>query len=344
MGKEKQIIMLVDDNQASLTMGKNILKDKYNLYPIASGDKLFEILQKVIPDLILLDISMPEMDGYEIIRKLKADQKTEDIPVIFLTSRDDPGNELEGLSMGAIDYISKPFSPALLLQRINNHLILASRKEELEKNNQQLWEMTLGVIVEAAICRQETVSGRGRRIQNYIKILLDAYNENEQYQDEITTWDLNFLLPAFQLHDLGMILVKDTILGKKEALTNDEFDEIKKHPVQGIKLIEQISPKARDHVFLDYAKIITGSHHEKWDGTGYPQGLKGTEIPLLGRIMALADGYDALISPRPHRGPFSSAEAGKIIIEGKGTWLDPGLVDIFREHAPGFAEIANSRN
>jgi len=356
MAKERQIIMLVDDNAASLTMGKNILKDKYDVYPVASGGKLFDILEKITPDLILLDVAMPEMDGYEVMRRLKASRKTQDVPVIFLTSRDDPGNELEGLSLGAIDYISKPFSPALLMQRIGNHLLLVSRKKELEKYNQHLREMALeysgqngellfsalGVLAEVAEFREEVPSGHGRRIRYYLKILLDELDEKGLYQDEIVSLDAHFLFPASALHDLGKLLVKESILNKREPLTEEEFEEIKKHPSLGIRLIDQIAPEKRDHAFLEYARIFIETHHEKWDGTGYPKGLKGTEIPLLGRLIALADIYDSLISPRPYRDAYTIQEAEKMILEEKG--LDPVLIGVFRDAAPRFAEIASRKN
>ncbi|MDR0311993.1 MAG: response regulator [Treponema sp.] len=355
MAKERQIIMLVDDNAASLTMGKNILKDKYDVYPIASGEKLLGILEKITPDLILLDIAMPEMDGYEVIRRLKASRKTQDIPVIFLTSRDDPGNELEGLSLGAIDYISKPFSPALLIQRIENHLLLIFREKELEKYNQQLQEITLkysaenseliitvlGALADFLEFREEqALPGHAMRIRAYLKILLEALATKKQYQEEAGSLDLQFLLSASQLHDLGKSMIKAGILNKKEKLSESEFEEIKKHASDGVEIINKISPETKDNVFLNYAKTIALTHHERWDGTGYPQGLKGTNIPLLGRLMALADGYDALVSSRPHRKAYSTEEAEKIILEGKETWLDPVLVDIFKETSAQFAELA----
>ena len=357
MTEERQIIMLVDDNAASLSMGKNILKNKYDVYPISSGQKLFDILEKVTPDLILLDVAMPEMDGYEIIKRLKTGPKTQDIPVIFLTSRDDPGDELEGLSLGAIDYVSKPFSPALLIQRIDNHLLLLSRNKELEEYTQHLRELAaesgqnrellfsaLEILAEAAEFRKETLDGHGTRIRYYLKTLLDKLSEKGLYKDEIASWDIHFLFPAASLHDLGKILVKDSILNKKDALIEDEVAEIRKHPSWGIHLLDQITLGDRDHAFLEYVRIFNGTHHERWDGTGYPKGLKETKIPLLGRLMALIDAYDALTSPRPYREAFSVDDAVKIILEGKGTWLDPVLVDAFQEATSQFAEIAGRKS
>jgi putative two-component system response regulator len=349
--------MLVDDNMASLTMGKNILKDRYNVFPLPSGEKLFDLLQKVVPDLILLDIAMPEMDGYEVIKKLKANRKTRDIPVIFLTSRDDPGNELEGLSLGAIDYVSKPFSPVLLVQRIENHLLIAAQKKELKNYNDNLREMVLeqieqiedlqhavlNTLAEVAEFRDDIIGGHIERIQSYLKFMLDQMIEEGLYQEETSHWDLEFLVPSAQLHDVGKIMISERILHKPGRLTAEEFEEIKKHTVYGVRLIERITQSAREHVFLEHAKVIAGSHHEKWDGTGYPEGLKGAGIPLQGRLMAIADVYDALIAVRPYKQPVSPAEAEKIIIEGKGTHFDPALVEIFQTVAPKFAKIAGRK-
>jgi putative two-component system response regulator len=358
MGNERQIIMLVDDNMASLTMGKNILKDKYNVFPIPSGEKLFEVLQKVTPDLILLDIAMPEMDGYEVIKKLKANRKTKDIPVVFLTSRDDPGNELEGLSLGAIDYVSKPFSPALLAQRIDNHLLLSSQKKELKKYNDNLKEMVLeqtqqiedlqnavmSTVAEVVEFRDDIIGGHIERVQSYLKFMLDQIIEEDKYPAEIAEWDLDFLIPSAQLHDVGKILISEKILNKPGKLTSGEFEEIKKHTSYGIKVIDRISAISREHVFLEHARIIAGTHHERWDGKGYPNGLAGENIPLQGRLMAIADVYDALITVRPYKQKMSTTEAAKIIIEGKGTQFDPVLVDIFQTVAPKFARIAEREN
>jgi putative two-component system response regulator len=358
MGNERQIIMLVDDNMASLTMGKNILKDKYNVFPIPSGEKLFDILQKVTPDLILLDIAMPEMDGYEVIKKLKANRKTQEIPVVFLTSRDDPGNELEGLSLGAIDYVSKPFSPALLIQRIENHLLMSAQKRELKNYNEHLREMVLeqteqieelqhavlSTVAEVAEFRDDIVGGHIERIQSYLKFMLDQMIEEGLYQEETSNWDLDFLVSSAQLHDVGKIRISEQILSKPGKLTPEEFEEIKKHTTHGVKLIERITESTREHTFLEHAKIIAGSHHEKWDGSGYPQGLAGAAIPLQGRLMAIADVYDALITVRPYKQPVSPEEAERIIIEGGGTHFDPALVEIFKTVAPKFAKIAERKD
>ena len=361
MAKDKQTIMLVDDNLACLTMCKNIFKSKYEVYPISSGAKLFEILAKVTPDLILLDVLMPEMDGYEVIKRLKSSPKTQDIPVIFLTARDDPKNENEGLSLGAVDYISKPFSPSMLLKRIDNHLQLLSYRKDLEKissgvketpsdqnkQNYSLMSASLGVLAEATEFHHEWpgakfTNGRNNRIKAFVEILLNELDARKIYQ--LSMWDRDFLMPACALHDIGKMFISESIMKKPERLTDDEFTEVKKHCELGVNLIDQFSPENSGHVFIGYAKTMACSHHEKWDGTGYPNGLKEDAIPLPGRIMALADGYDALTSIRPYRKALDPDQAGKIIMEGKGTWLDPVLTEIFSDKNSQFAEIAGKKS
>jgi putative two-component system response regulator len=352
--KGRQVVMLVDDQITSLTLGKDILKDRYSVFPISSGVNFFEILKKVTPDLVLLDIEMPGMNGYEVIKLLKADKKTADIPVIFLTSRDDPGNELEGLSLGAIDYIFKPFSPALLVQRIENHLLIASQKRELKNYNDHLREMVLeqteeieklqhavlNTVAELVEFRDDIAGGHIERTQSYVKFMVDKLIEENIYREEISTWDLNFLIPAVQLHDVGKIMIREDIMNKPGKLTPEEFEEMKKHSQFGVRIIERMIRITSEHSFLYHARIFAGSHHERWDGTGYPQGLAGLEIPLQGRIMAIADVYDALIALRPYKQPLSPGEAEKIILEGAGTQFDPALVGVFKAVAPRFAKIA----
>jgi putative two-component system response regulator len=345
---------MVDDNLTNLTVGKNALLGKYKVFTIPSGKKLFEMLDRAAPDMILLDIEMPDMNGYEIIRRLKEDAATADIPVVFLTARSDSGSELEGLSLGAIDYISKPFSPPLLLKRIEVHMLVEEQKHELENYNHNLQYMVeektktvldlqnaiLRTVAELVECRDDTTGGHIERTQNYLRILVDALAQDEMYKEEVSTWNIDFLLQSSQLHDVGKIAIKDSILQKPAKLTPEEFDEMKTHTSFGITVIEKIQENTSEATFLEYAKIFAGTHHEKWDGSGYPAGLKGNEIPLQGRIMAIADVYDALISERPYKKPFSHEEAVKIITNGSGSHFDPSLVKIFLAHEQDFKNIA----
>ncbi|MDR1608152.1 MAG: response regulator [Deltaproteobacteria bacterium] len=354
MDSRRQKIMLVDDNMANLAIGKNMLKEFYEVFPIPSGVKLFEVLEHVTPALILLDVMMPEMDGYEAIRRLKADPRWVDTPVIFLTSKNDERSELEGLSLGAIDYVAKPFSAPLLLKRIENQLLISSQKKELVNYNDNLQLMVeakthqvvelqnavLSTVAEMVEFRDNMTGGHVFRTQKYLEVLLNKLLESGIYRDEVSQWNQLFLLPSAQLHDVGKIAISDTILNKPGKLTSEEFEIMKKHTVIGVQAIEKISSKTAEHAFLKHAGIFAGTHHEKWDGTGYPYGLSGEGIPLEGRLMAVADVYDALISKRPYKPPLTTADAERIIIEGRGTHFDPALIDVFRQVANQFAEIA----
>jgi putative two-component system response regulator len=345
--------MLVDDNISNLNIGKSMLKEHYEVFPIPSGKKLFDALSHVTPELILLDILMPEMDGFEVIKKLKENPEWKEIPVIFLTSRSDENSELEGLSLGALDYVAKPFSAPLLLQRINNHMLLSSQKKELKMYNDNLEQMVrektnqimdlqnsvISTLADMLEYRDDETGGHVMRTQKYLSIMLDKLLETGMYQDELSMINLDFLVPSALLHDIGKIAVSDAILRKPGPLTHEEFEEMKKHAKEGADAIERIELKNKEHSFLTCAKRIARSHHEKWDGTGYPDGLSGYDIPLEGRLMAIADVYDALISDRPYKKAFSTEQAKNIIEEGRGTHFDPILVDIFLQVSDDFERV-----
>ena len=358
MAGERHIIMLVDDDETYLTAGREILENKYTLYPVPSGEQCFEILNKITPDLILLDIEMPEMDGYEVIKRLKHDPQTVDIPVIFVTARNDLGNELGGLSMGAIDYVTKPFSPPLLIQRIKNHLLIASQKKELKRYNQNLQEMVeaqtlaiktlqsaiLNTVSEVVEFRDEISGGHINRVQKYLRVMLDAMSEKGIFREELSKWDKEVFISAAQMHDVGKICISEAILKKPGKVTAEEFTEIKKHPAYGLMIIDRIRQVIGEHRFLAYAGDCVESHHERWDGTGYPEGLRGKDIPLAGRLMAIVDVYDALVSVRSYKQPLSPSEAAEEIIHGAGTAFDSTLVDIFKSVSDEFAHIAEHQD
>ncbi|GHU65161.1 response regulator [Spirochaetia bacterium] len=358
MDQSRKIIMLVDDNPTNLNTGKNMLKDDYDIYPLLSGEKLFAMLEKVTPNLILLDIEMPEMSGYEVIKILKKNPKYEEIPVIFLTSWRDPGSELEGLSLGAIDYIAKPFSPPLLLKRIETHLLMAAQKNALKDYNDNLQikvqEKTYQVVkLQNSLLttmsglvefRDETTGGHIERTQSYVEIMLKKIWNEKIYWENVSAWNLEFLITSVPLHDVGKIRISDAILNKPGKLTPEEFEIMKKHTTYGEQAIESIMRNTGEDDFLKHAKIFAGAHHEKWDGSGYPRGLKGTDIPLQGRLMAISDVYDALISERPYKKPMPHDEAIGIIREGKGKHFDPVLVDLLDDLAPLFKENTEKIN
>ena len=353
-------IILVDDNMANLTQGRNMLRMLYEVYPAPSASKLFEILENILPDLVLLDIEMPEVNGYEAIKKMKADPRFTDIPVIFLTAKSDVDSELEGFDLGAADYMSKPFSGPLLLKRIANQLLIARQKRALlddqaalkhYANNLEamvsgktkevfaLQNAVLATVADLVEFRDELTGSHIARTQRYLETLITELTRAGTYADELMAWDLHFFLLSAQLHDVGKLAISDSILNKPGALSREEFELMKTHVTVGVGAIERIINHIGNHAFLHHALLVAGAHHEKWDGSGYPAGLTGTNIPLEGRLMAVADVYDALVSVRPYKKAFSHEEAYKIITESAGTHFDPVLVQAFERVEGEFAWI-----
>ncbi|MCL2762564.1 MAG: response regulator [Treponema sp.] len=357
MEEKKQLVILVDDNPANLRIGKNILAEKYTVATAPSVEKLFGLLENNHPAIILLDIDMPQMDGYDAIKILKSNGQTRDIPVVFITARTESNDELKGLSMGAVDYIMKPLQPQLLLKRIEVHLLLETQRKSLEKQaaelkyfNDNLQKMVeektknvlelqnalIKTMAELVECRDDITGGHIERTQRGVKILLEGITKNGVFQEETKGWDVHLLIQSCQLHDVGKISIADNILKKPGKLTEQEFADMQKHTSFGENVIEKIEILTTESDFLKYAKIFAATHHERWDGKGYPKKLKEHEIPLLGRIMAIADVYDALISVRPYKEPFTHDEAVQIIIQGNGTQFDPVLVAVFNQVADQF--------
>ena len=355
MDSGKKTIFLVDDDVTNLAIGSAALNQSYKTFTMNSGARLLKMLQSHTPDLILLDIEMPEMDGYETIKLLKSNEQTKNILVIFLTAQNNSGSELKGLSLGAIDYIIKPFSPPLLLKRIEMHLLLESQKKMLTNFNQNLQLMVeertktvvemrnafLKTMAELVERRDGTTGEHIGRTVFYMKVLIDALQEYEPYKKELLSWDKELLLHSAQLHDIGKIAIKDHILQKCGKLTNDEAAEIRTHVSIGENIIEEIKKTTKERNFLELAKVLIATHHEKWDGSGYPRGLKGEEIPLQGRLMAIADVYDALTSERPYKTALSHSKAVDFIACDKGKHFDPALVDIFLTISGRFSEFSD---
>lgn len=333
---QRKKILLVDDNMTNLSIGKNALSSIYEVYTVPSGEKALLLLQKIIPDIILLDIEMPEMDGYETLCRIKADPGISHIPVIFLTAKADEGSELDGLSMGAVDYITKPFSAPLLLKRIETHLNLQDFTNNLQKMVEEktkkvveLQNAILNTVAELVECRDGTTGGHIERTGHYLQLLLEALVSSGEYAEEVAGIDQKLLIQSTPLHDVGKISIPDAILQKPAKLSESEFEIMKCHSVYGRDIIHKISRQTSESEFLEQAAILALSHHERWDGKGYPHGLAEKKIPIQGRLMAIADVYDALISQRPYKKAFTHMEAVKIITDGRGTQFDPVLIDLF---------------
>jgi len=359
MIRDRKTVFIVDDDITNLTVGDKALSEIYNVFTISSGALLLKLLGRCIPDIILLDVEMPDMNGYETIKRLKGNKETRHIPVIFVTAKSDEKSELEGLSLGAIDYIVKPFIPLVLLKRIEVHLLVESQRIELSIYNDNLQKIVedktktvvelqnaiLKTMAELVECRDDVTGGHIERTQGYLCVLLDAMKERGLYANEMSSWELDQILQSTQLHDVGKIAIRDIILKKPGKLTTEEFETIKEHTTFGEEIIDSIKSATREKAFFNYAKIFAGTHHENWNGTGYPRGLKGEEIPLLGRLMAIVDVYDALVSERPYKDVFTHSDAVEIITEGRGTHFDPALVDLFLDVSEDFNQITlNNRN
>ena len=331
-----KIIFIVDDNDTNVMMAKNALEGKYKSFGLPSAARMFKLAKKIKPDLILLDIDMPDLNGFDAMQLMKSDKRLKNVPVIFLTAIQDTETEVRGFELGALDFISKPFSPPVLIKRIETHLETDALVKSSKQAVHDMHNATISVIAQMVEDRDGITGRHVERTQVYLKLLIDELIRTGVYSDEISGWDINLIIPSAQLHDVGKIGISDIILNKPGKLTNDEFDLIKNHCAKGERIIERIMDKTKDDGFLQHAKVFAGYHHEKWDGTGYPRGLSGDEIPLEGRLMAIADVYDALISERPYKKPMSHDMAVEIIRKDSGTAFDPKLVEVFENIADDF--------
>jgi len=329
-------IFIVDDNTSNLDIADNALSGSYKTHTLLSAEKMFDLSKSIIPDLILLDIEMPGMNGFEALSVLKADENLKTIPVVFLTACNDAEAEIRGFEMGAVDFITKPFSPPVLLKRIETHIETDKLIKQSLHNINRVHNATINIIAGLVENRDEAAGGHIDRTQKYLAILLNELVRSSVYAEEISKWNMEILLPSAQLYDVGKMKVSELILNKPSKLTEEEFTSIKQHSADGEQIINGIISKTEENRFLHHAKNFAGSHHEKWDGSGYPKGLSGLNIPLEGRIMAVADVYDALVTERPYKKPFTHEQAVEIIKNDSGTHFDPKIVEAFLNVADDF--------
>lgn len=352
----KATVLVVDDTPDNLTLINNLLREHYRVKLANGGERALRICEaESKPNLILLDIMMPEIDGYEVCRRLKADPATCDIPVIFLTAKVQIEDEQLGFDVGAVDYITKPVSPPILLARVKTHLALAQARHFLHDQNQhlqhlvsertreleQLQDVVILAMSSLAETRDNDTGSHIRRTQYYVRALGQALAKHPDFAAQLDAQTIEQLFKSAPLHDIGKVGIPDAILLKPGKLTADEFEIMKKHTTYGRDAIAVAERRLGvENSFLRLAREIAYSHQEKWDGSGYPEGLKGEAIPLSARIMATADVYDALISKRVYKPAFSHEQAIAIIKQGRGSHFDPRLVDLFSEISDEFARIA----
>ena len=354
--RQTPTVLVVDDTPDNLVLVSELLGDSYRVKVANSGARALKAAQTdPVPDLVLLDIMMPEMDGYEVCRQLKASAATRDIPIIFLTARADSDDERLGLELGAVDYITKPMSPSIVLARVQTHLALKATADFLRDKSaylerevalrtlevQALQDVTMMAMASLAETRDDETGNHIRRTQLYVKALAERLRAHPRFEAVLNTQMIELIYKSAPLHDIGKIGIPDHILLKPGKLTDNEFEVVKEHTLLGRKAIEGAERRLGMRVrFLNVAKDMACCHHERWDGTGYPLCLAGDAIPVPGRLMALADVYDAIISRRIYKSASTHEQACSAIVKGRGTQFDPDVVDAFIDIAEEFRDIA----
>ncbi|CAA7620018.1 Response regulator receiver modulated metal dependent phosphohydrolase [Candidatus Terasakiella magnetica] len=349
-------ILVVDDAPDNITVIGNLLKGRYSVKAAKGGAAALLLIESgVLPDLVLLDVMMPDMDGYEVCRRLKADPATAHIPVIFLTAKAEEEDERYGLEIGGADYVTKPISPPVLELRIANQLALQEGRRALEGRNAHLetevrrrvnelaevQDATIRAMAALTETRDNDTGNHIRRTQIYVRLLAERLRDNGCYSALLNDEYIDLLYKSAPLHDIGKVGIPDSVLLKPGRLTPEEFEIIKTHAALGGDTLAGIERSlSTPSSFLRLAREIAMSHHEKWDGSGYPQGLRGEDIPLSARIMAIADVFDALTCKRPYKEPFSHDAAVEMIRSGSGTHFAPVIVEAFLQIEGEFAEIA----
>ena len=349
-------ILIVDDEPTNLSILSNLLRPDYQVRAANSGESaLRAAASEPRPDLLLLDVMMPGMDGYTVLERLRSNPATADIPVIFLTALAEASDEERGLQLGAADFITKPIKPLVMLARLRTQLEAKQARDWMRNQNAVLEaevarrmaenDMTQLVSIRAlahlAETRDPETGNHIQRTQNYVHLLADLLRKYKRFAAFLTPHNIDLLTKSAPLHDIGKVGIPDSILLKPGPLTTDEWEIMKTHAKLGSDAIEKAESDAEMRLdFLVLAKEIAHWHHEKWDGSGYPDGLAGDDIPISARLMAVADVFDALISTRVYKSAMPFAEAGKIIAAGRGKHFDPDVVDAFLDNLAELTAIA----
>ena len=340
-------ILGVDDTKTNIEVLEGILSAHYDVIVAMNGKKALFLAEKVHPDLILLDVMMPEMDGYETLRQIRQNPAIKDIPVFFLTAKSDSQSERQGLDLGAVDYIAKPFLPELILLRIKNqleykrqrdhlHELVAEKTDDLRKTLKVLLT-SLGALAEY---RDPETGEHIRRTQLIVQRLAQALLNEGKFSDYIISNEyVDYYATAAPLHDIGKVGIQDEILRKPGRLNEEERKVMMMHPQMGYDVLLGATRELGGSPMVRIAADMALAHHERWDGEGYPNGLKGDQIPIGARLMAVADVYDALVSKRPYKDPYPHEVAVREIVKGRGTQFDPDVVDAFLKIADSLPDI-----
>ena len=352
---QKATVMVVDDTPANLKLLEEMLHARnYRVVEFPSGAKALAAAVREPPDVILLDIMMPGMDGFEVCRRLKADATLREVPVIFISAADDTASKVRAFTEGGVDYVTKPIQEEEVLSRVDTHLNLRRMRRELAKHNQHLEALvkeqvgeisdsqlsTILALSKLAEYRDDDTGHHIERTRTFCRRLTERLRENPRYGRSITDAYVENIYHAAPLHDIGKVGIADAILLKPGRLTSEEFETMKTHSNIGANTLQTVRTRYPQNAFVNIGIALSRSHHEKWDGSGYPEGLVGEDIPLSGRIMAVADVYDALRSRRPYKEPFSHDKSCGIIREGVGTHFDPAVVEAFLDLEREFADTS----
>ncbi len=355
MNDDRNTILIVDDERFNLNTLIAILGEEYRLLIAKSGEQaLARLASPPLPQLVLLDILMPGIDGYETCRRIRENPQTTGIPVIFITTRTTVEDEQHGLELGAADYITKPFSPAIIRARVRTQLKLKQALDALRDQNRELERKVAQRTLEIALTRDIAIHGMAalagtrdhetgnhiRRTQRYIRLLAHHLSNHPRFREFLTKQNIETLFKSAPLHDIGKVGIPDNILLKPGRLDKEEFEIMKTHVTLGRDALPSEGERAEAIPFLSMARDIAHTHHEKWDGSGYPQGLKETAIPVAGRLMAIADVYDALINERVYKPALPHDTAVEIIHAQRGRQFDPDMVDSFLALREQFLEVA----
>jgi len=330
----KQSILVVDDTPENIDLLSELLREDYRVRVATSGERALKIIYSdEPPDIILLDIMMPGLSGLEICRRLKANPDRRRIPIIFVTAMSTIEDEQRGLELGAVDYISKPISPPIVKARVRTHLALYDQSRELERmvhqRTQELMTTRQQIIRRlgrAAEFKDNETGNHVLRMSHYARLIATAHGLGEEAAD--------IIFNTAPMHDIGKIGIPDSILLKPGKLDAEDWKIMHQHPIMGAEIIGK-----HENELLETARIIALSHHEKWNGSGYPQGLKGEDIPLEGRIVAIADVFDALVSVRPYKEAFSIEESLRTMEAEIGKHFDPSLMQAFQKALPEILRV-----